>query len=98
MDAAADALLAVNILQSQALAAPPYNSSPSQVGYANFALVVGSVVRLAVARPWSDYISQKAMLKNKGIREPEMRLVALLPFAVVAVIGLVVSSLLFQYG
>lgn len=98
MGAAADALLAVNILQSQALASPPYNFSPSQVGYANFALVVGGVVGLAVAGPWSDYISQKATLKNKGIREPEMRLVALLPFAIVAVIGLVVSTLLFQHG
>ncbi|SPO04614.1 related to MFS transporter [Cephalotrichum gorgonifer] len=87
---AANALLAVNILQSPALASSPYNFSPSQVGYANFALVVGGIVGLAIAGPWSDYISQKATRKNKGIREPEMRLVALVPFAIAAIIGLVV--------
>ncbi|KAL6831602.1 hypothetical protein V8C40DRAFT_262911 [Trichoderma camerunense] len=89
---AANALLAVNILQSPGLSAPPYNFTPAQVGYANFALVVGGVFGLAVAGPWSDYVSQRATIKNKGIREPEMRLISLSPFIVVVIIGLVVFS------
>lgn len=91
MGSAANALLAVNILQSPGLSAPPYNFTPTQVGYANFALVGGGVIGLAVAGPWSDHISQKATDKNKGVREPEMRLVSLIPFALAAAVGLVVS-------
>ncbi|KAK4072884.1 uncharacterized protein Triagg1_5561 [Trichoderma aggressivum f. europaeum] len=92
MGSAANALLAVNILQSPGLSAPPYNFTPAQVGYANFALVVGGVFGLAVAGPWSDYVSQRATIKNKGIREPEMRLVALSPFIVAVIVGLTVFS------
>ncbi|PNP47867.1 hypothetical protein TGAMA5MH_00919 [Trichoderma gamsii] len=88
MGSAANALLAVNILQSPGLAAPPYNFTPAQVGYANFALVVGGVFGLAVAGPWSDYVSRKATKRNKGIREPEMRLVSLSPFIAFAIVGL----------
>jgi MFS family permease len=93
MGSAANALLAVNILQSPGLAAPPYNFTPAQVGYANFALVVGGVLGLVVAGPWSDYISQKATKRNKGIREPEMRLVSLIPFIAAAIVGLIVRTL-----
>jgi hypothetical protein len=46
MGAAANALLAVNLTQSQALAAPPYNWTPGDVGFANFALVVGGSLGL----------------------------------------------------
>ncbi|RFU74225.1 serine threonine kinase 16 [Trichoderma arundinaceum] len=92
MGSAANALLAVNILQSPGLAAPPYNFTPAQVGYANFALVVGGVLGLAVAGPWSDYVSQKATIRNKGIREPEMRLVSLSPFIAVVIVGLIVRT------
>ncbi|EHK23172.1 uncharacterized protein TRIVIDRAFT_149439 [Trichoderma virens Gv29-8] len=90
MGSAANTLLAVNILQSPGLAAPPYNFTPAQVGYANFALVVGGVFGLAVAGPWSDYVSRKATKSNNGIREPEMRLVSLSPFIAVVIIGLIV--------
>ncbi|VUC22227.1 unnamed protein product [Clonostachys rosea] len=89
MGCAANALLAVNLLQSQALAAPPYNFTPAQVGYANFALVAGGIIGLGVAGPWSDWISQKATKRNGGIREPEMRLISLIPFIIAALVGLV---------
>lgn len=92
MGSAANALLAVNILQSPGLSAPPYNFTPAQVGYANFALVVGGVFGLAVAGPWSDYVSRKATKRNKGIREPEMRLVSLSPFIAVVIVGLTVRN------
>lgn len=89
MGAAANALLACNLLQSQVLAAPPYNFSPAQVGYANFALVGGGAVGLLVAGPWSDWLSARSTRRNKGIREPEMRLISLVPFIAAALVGLV---------
>ncbi|PMD31027.1 hypothetical protein L207DRAFT_537451 [Hyaloscypha variabilis F] len=90
MGAAANALLAVNITQSQGLAAPPYNFTPGQVGFANFALVAGGVIGLLVAGPWSDWVIMATTKKNNGIREAEMRLPALYPFIFAALIGLVV--------
>ena len=92
MGAAANALLAVNLTQSQALAAPPYNWTPGDVGFANFALVVGGVIGLAVAGPWSDWVIMLATKKNNGIREPEMWLIAMYPFIAAALVGLVVRT------
>ncbi|KAF2442058.1 MFS general substrate transporter [Karstenula rhodostoma CBS 690.94] len=90
MGAAANALLGINLLQSPALSAPPYNFNPAQVGYANFALVAGGVIGLVTAGPWSDWMSARATMRNNGVREPEMRLVSLIPFIIAAIIGLVV--------
>jgi len=90
MGAAANALLAVNITQSQGLAAPPYNWTPGEVGFANFALVAGGVIGLLVAGPWSDWVIMAATKRNNGIREAEMRLPAMYPFIFAALIGLVV--------
>jgi len=98
MGAAANSLLCVNLLQSQALAAPPYNFSPGNVGFANFALAVGAVLGLIVAGPLSDWVAMRATKKNGGIREPEMRLPALIPFIVLGALGLIITGVGFQKG
>ncbi|TKA55492.1 hypothetical protein B0A49_11454 [Cryomyces minteri] len=96
MGGAANALLDVNLTQSQVFMAPPYNFAPSSVGYANFALVVGGMIGLAVAGPWSDWVAARATKKNNGIREPEMRLPALIPFIIAAIVGLTVCGVGYQ--
>ncbi|KAH8884984.1 serine/threonine kinase 16 [Thozetella sp. PMI_491] len=98
MGAAANALLCVNLLQSQALSAPPYNFTPQNVGFANFALVVGGIIGLTVAGPWSDWIAMRATKKNGGIREPEMRLPSLIPFVAAVVVGMTVVGAGLQNG
>ncbi|EON65741.1 hypothetical protein W97_04980 [Coniosporium apollinis CBS 100218] len=95
--AAANSLLCVNLIQSQALAAPPYNFSPANVGFANFALAVGAIIGLAAAGPFSDWIAMRATRRNGGIREPEMRLPALIPFIVAAAVGMTVVGVGFQH-
>lgn len=97
MGASANCFLEINLLQSPALSAPPYNFSPAQVGYTNFSLVVGGIIGLLTAGPWSDWISARATRKNNGIREPEMRLISLAPFIAAALIGLVVSDILLDH-
>ncbi|KAH6673419.1 major facilitator superfamily domain-containing protein [Halenospora varia] len=82
--------------QYLAFAAPPYNWPPGSVGFANFALVVGGVVGLAVAGPWSDWVIIRATKKNNGVREPEMRLAALYPFIASALIGLTIVGVGFD--
>ena len=100
MGAAANALLDCNLTQSQVFAAPPYNFSPADVGFANFALLVGAILGLLAAGPFSDWVAMRATVKNGGIREPEMRLPALIPFIIAATVGMTVSiaPLLFRQG
>ena len=89
MGSAANALLCVNLLQSQALSASPYNFSPANVGFANFALAVGALIGLLCSGPISDWVAARATTRNGGIREAEMRLPALIPFIIVAIVGMV---------
>lgn len=89
----ANLLLLWNLTESQLLGAPPYNWNPSQVGYANFAFVVGGLIGLATAGPFSDWIAKRATLRNNGIREAEMRLPALIPYVVLIAVGIVVGGL-----
>lgn len=76
--------LTINLTQSQNFAAPPYNLDPQTIGFFNFAILIGALIGLATAGPFSDWVSARATKKNRGIREPEMRLPAmstLPPFA-----------------
>ncbi|KAH0365237.1 MFS general substrate transporter, partial [Aureobasidium melanogenum] len=93
----ASCYLMINLIQSQALGALPYNFSPANVGYTNLAFFVGVCISLLTAGPLSDWVSQRATMRNNGVREPEMRLPALLPFAVCTIIGSVVLSVGFQH-
>lgn len=95
---ASDSLLLVNLLQSQAFASPPYNFSSQSVGFTNFPLLIGNMVAMAVAGPWSDWVATRATRKNNGVREPEMRLLALLPFVGMYVLGMTLSGVGWQYG
>lgn len=87
----ANCLLVLNLLESPGFSAPPYNFSPASVGFVNFALMVGGIVGLILGGPFSDWVSMKLTRKNRGIREPEMRLLALVPFLVIGLIGLLVN-------
>ncbi|KAK3115112.1 hypothetical protein LTR53_005889 [Teratosphaeriaceae sp. CCFEE 6253] len=74
--------LTLNLVQSQNFANPPYNFRPQSIGFMNFAILVGAMIGLATAGPFSDWISARATRKNRGIREPEMRLPAMSAFNV----------------
>jgi hypothetical protein len=84
--------LTINLTQSQVLAAPPYNWSPQSVGFTNFAILIGAMIGLATAGPLSDKVSDYATRRNRGIREPEMRLPAMIPYVVIMYLGNIVVS------
>lgn len=46
-------------------------------GFFNFAILIGALLGLLTAGPLSDWISMRATIKNNGVREPEMRLPAM---------------------
>ncbi|OAX80208.1 hypothetical protein ACJ72_05464 [Emergomyces africanus] len=49
--------------------------------------LLGTGIGLATNGYLSDWISMRATRKNKGIREPEMRLPAMIPYVVIMIIG-----------
>jgi MFS family permease len=89
--------LTLNLTQSQAFAAPPYNLSSQTIGFFNFAILVGALLGLATAGPLSDWVSMRATLKNRGIREPEMRLPAMIPYVIIMFLGNIIVSVGYQH-
>ncbi|CAK7219655.1 hypothetical protein SBRCBS47491_003920 [Sporothrix bragantina] len=94
--AAASGLLALNYSQSMALTVSPYNFSNMQVGLSNLALVCGGSLGMLTAGPLSDYVAMYLTRRNRGIREPEMRLWSMVPFIGLSVVAFVVVALGFE--
>lgn len=82
-----ESVLTLNLTQSQNFAAPPYEFSPTIIGFFNFAILIGGFIGLVTAGPLSDWISMKLTKKNRGVREPEMRLLTMIPYVVIMIIG-----------
>ena len=83
----ASSFLIVNLTQAEAFAAPPYNYSAQTIGFFNFAIVIGEVIGLFTAGSLNDWISMRATKRNKGVREPEMRLPAMIPYTLIMIFG-----------
>ena len=83
----ASCFLTLNLTQAQVFTPPPYNFKPTVVGFTNFAILVGMFIGLLTAGPLSDWVSMQLTKRNKGIREPEMRLLTMIPYVVIMIIG-----------
>ncbi|KAK5133559.1 hypothetical protein LTR08_007598 [Meristemomyces frigidus] len=79
--------LTLNLTQSTSFAYPPYNYNSQSIGFFNFAILVGAMIGLATAGPFSDWVSARATKRNRGIREPEMRLPAMIPYVLIMILG-----------
>ncbi|ANB15141.1 Hol1p [Sugiyamaella lignohabitans] len=93
----ASIFLVVNLTQSDNFAASPYNFSSSSVGFTNFATLGGIFIGLVTSGPLSDWLCRWSTKRNNGIREPEMRLPALIPFALCQLLGIVIIALGYEY-
>ena len=92
----ANLLLFWNLTESAVLSNPPYNWSPGAVGYSNFAFVIGGMLGLVTAGPFSDWVAKQMTKHNNGVREAEMRLPALIPYFITTIIGIVVGGLAYD--
>ena len=88
----ASCFLTVNLTQSQAFAAPPYEFKPLVIGFFNFAVLVGAIIGFLTAGPLSDWISMQLTRRNNGVREPEMRLPTMIPYFILMLIGNFVTA------
>ncbi|KAH6990022.1 major facilitator superfamily domain-containing protein [Ilyonectria destructans] len=89
-------ILILNLTQTQVFAAPPYNLSSQSIGFTNFSLFVGALIGLATAGPLSDWVSARATARNNGIREPEMRLPAMIPYVLIMASGHIITAIGYQ--
>ncbi|KID85470.1 MFS transporter [Metarhizium guizhouense ARSEF 977] len=89
-------LLIINLTQSQVFAAPPYNWTAEQVGLTNLPLFVGTFIGLFTAGPFSDWVCARATARNGGVREPEMRLPAMIPYVVLMMLGHILPAVGYQ--
>ncbi|KAI7502090.1 serine/threonine kinase 16 [Hortaea werneckii] len=89
--------LTINLTQSQNFSAPPYSLDSQTIGFFNFAILIGALIGLATAGPFSDWVSARATKKNNGIREPEMRLPAMIPYVVIMIIGNFIVAFGYEY-
>lgn len=83
----ASSFLTLNLTQDQVFAAPPYLFSSSKIGLFNFAVLVGALIGLFTAGPLSDIIAAQLTKRNRGIREPEMRLLTMIPYIIIMMVG-----------
>ncbi|CAJ0544183.1 Ff.00g034890.m01.CDS01 [Fusarium sp. VM40] len=81
---------------TQVFTAPPYNLSSQSVGFTNFALFIGALIGLVTAGPFSDWVSARATARNNGIREPEMRLPAMVPYVLLMAFGQTITAIGYQ--
>jgi MFS family permease len=63
----------------------------------NFAILIGAFIGLFTAGPLSDYISSRSTRRNNGIREPEMRLPAMIPYIIIMYLGNIVVAVGYQH-
>ena len=98
VSAAASTILVMNLTQSAVFSSPPYNFSPGAVGFVNFAFVIGGLLSMGTAGPLSDWIAKRLTIRNADVREPEMRILAMIPYFAIMVLGCIVIGLGYQHG
>jgi len=94
----ASSFLTLNLTQDQVFANPPYNFSSSKIGLFNFAILVGMLIGLLTAGPMSDFIAAWLTRRNRGIREPEMRLLTMIPYVIIMIVGNFVVAFGYQHA
>jgi len=68
-------LIVVGSVLAQIFTAPPYNFSISAVGLVSISALIGAILGAFVTGPLADWIIKAMARRNKGIYEPEFRLV-----------------------
>ena len=68
-------LIVVGSVLALIFTAPPYNFSVSGVGLISIASLIGAILGAFITGPLADWVVKFMSRRNKGIYEPEFRLV-----------------------
>ena len=82
-------LVAFGVVGSAIFAAPSYNLTPSQISLINIPLFIVALIACPLAGWFTDMAAKSIAKRNKGVFEPEFRLVLMLIAAPISTAGLI---------
>jgi MFS family permease len=91
-------LLTISVLSVSIFSAPPYALGPAQIGLTNLPLLVVGLIGSPLSGWASDAIAKFMARRNKGVFEPEFRLVLMIPATIFATIGFIGFGMSAQQG
>ncbi|KAL5119984.1 hypothetical protein ACEQ8H_002082 [Pleosporales sp. CAS-2024a] len=91
-------LLTISVLSASIFSAPPYALNPAQIGLTNLPLLAVGLIGSPLSGWASDAIAKFMARRNKGVFEPEFRLVLMVPATIFATVGFIGFGLSTQQG
>jgi len=80
-------IVVFSVVNATIFTQPPYNFSISQTGLISISPFVMTIIGELISGPLNDYICLALTKRNRGIYEPEFRLVLMLPVLLLGVAG-----------
>jgi len=80
-------IVVFSVVNASIFTSPLYNFSVSQVGLISLSPLLMTIIGEVIAGPLNDWICIALAKRNKGVYEPEFRLVLMLPVLVLGVLG-----------
>ena len=80
-------IVVFSVVNAQIFTLPPYNFSISQTGLISLSPFILTIIGEVVSGPLNDWICLKLTERNRGIYEPEYRLVLILPVMILGTCG-----------
>jgi hypothetical protein len=91
-------LLTISVLSVSIFSAPPYSLGPAQIGLTNLPLLVVALIGSPISGWSADAIAKFMARRNKGVFEPEFRLILMIPATIFATIGFLGFGMSVQAG
>ena len=82
-------LIVFTFLQATILTGPAYHLQPSQVGLTNLPSFIVGLLAIMFAGWFADWLARSISRRNRGIYEPEFRLLLMTPAVIFSTIGFV---------
>ncbi|EJD39081.1 putative cycloheximide resistance protein [Auricularia subglabra TFB-10046 SS5] len=80
-------LVILSTVSSFVFGGPPYFFDPTQVGLVSIGPLIATIISVIIGGPLCDWSATAFAKRNKGIYEPEARLVLMIPMLVLQVVG-----------
>ncbi|KAF1834676.1 MFS general substrate transporter [Decorospora gaudefroyi] len=91
-------LLTISVLSVSIFSAPPYSLGPAQIGLTNLPLLAVGLIGSPCSGWIADAAAKMMARRNKGVFEPEFRLVLMIPATLFATIGFLGFGMSVQAG
>ena len=80
-------IVVFSVVNASVFTAPPYNFTVSETGLISLSPFILTIIGELVSGPLNDWICLKLTERNRGIYEPEFRLVLIIPVMILGAVG-----------